>query len=342
MNQGSFNKAKAEAVAWFEFQDELTAEEQGEFEAWLAASEEHRRAYAEVRQVMLDPALLAASADAYDRAPSFTSPAPDNILAAFPSDKAVKHGPRWRAGALWASAALAACALLAIGLTTGPRLSSTGASAQYASAVASLDSVALPDGSHATLNAQSAMSLSFSDGERLVRLSRGDALFDVAHDADRPFRVTADNVSVTAVGTRFEVDRLGDDTEVRVYEGVVRIEGERFETLLLNAGHAALLSGTNAPRITEISGESAPAWIEGWLAAENMPLTHALERLNRYRETPVHVRSQRLRGESVTGRFSLTRSDETLAQLSALLGAELMAGEQGTYLVEPNVSATSP
>ena len=67
----------------------------------------------------------------------------------------------------------------------------------------------LPDGSTVELNSSAEIVLDFTPTMRGVRLVRGEALFMVRKDAGRPFVVTANGVTVRAVGTAFAV-RHGD------------------------------------------------------------------------------------------------------------------------------------
>lgn len=65
--------------------------------------------------------------------------------------------------------------------------------------------VTLEDGSVVQLNAASAIAVEFTEKRRVIRLLRGEAFFQVAHGADRPFTVMAGTTSVTALGTAFDV-----------------------------------------------------------------------------------------------------------------------------------------
>ena len=81
----------------------------------------------------------------------------------------------------------------------------------------------LPDGSRVDLDTGSSVEVAFEPGLRRVRLSRGQAHFDVAKDPDRPFVVSAGGVEVRAVGTAFAVQLATDDVEVVVTEGRVEV-----------------------------------------------------------------------------------------------------------------------
>lgn len=82
---------------------------------------------------------------------------------------------------------------------------------------------ALRDGSRVHLNSDSSAEVRFGAEIREVRLTRGEGLFDVAHERHRPFVVVARERRVVALGTKFSV-RL-DDTElaVTVVEGRVEL-----------------------------------------------------------------------------------------------------------------------
>ncbi len=84
----------------------------------------------------------------------------------------------------------------------------------------------MEDGSRITLNTDSQIRVDLTVKERRVELQQGEAFFEVAHDASRPFIVRAGNKRVIAVGTRFSVRREANDVRVVVTEGKVRVETE--------------------------------------------------------------------------------------------------------------------
>jgi transmembrane sensor len=84
-------------------------------------------------------------------------------------------------------------------------------------------SITLDDGSSVQLNALSAIRVGYSSEQRSVELVRGQALFEVAKDAGRPFIVASGTTRVRAVGTQFDVNRKGASTVVTVIEGRVAV-----------------------------------------------------------------------------------------------------------------------
>src|SRR5690606_36362393 len=94
----------------------------------------------------------------------------------------------------------------------------------YRTAVGSLESVPLADGTEATLSSDSRIVVSLSRRERHVELERGEAFFHAASDPKRPFVVAAGGHQAVAIGTRFAVRRDADGMRVVVTEGLGRLE----------------------------------------------------------------------------------------------------------------------
>ena len=70
------------------------------------------------------------------------------------------------------------------------------------------------------------MRLHFSADLRGVELVSGQANFEVAKDASRPFVVTAGGSEVRAVGTQFDVYKTADKVTVTLIEGKVAVKEE--------------------------------------------------------------------------------------------------------------------
>lgn len=100
------------------------------------------------------------------------------------------------------------------------------ASTKFATQKAERKSFVLPDGSKVVLNAESHISLSdhFNENDRVVELS-GEAFFDVAHDASRPFVVKTNNMDVKVLGTAFNVKAYESDetSETSLIRGSVEL-----------------------------------------------------------------------------------------------------------------------
>ena len=160
----------------------------------------------------------------------------------------------------------------------------------YRTAAGMLEEVPLADGSRATLSGGSVVGVALSRRERDIDLSRGEAFFAVAKDADRPFVVHVGMREVVAVGTRFAVRRDAAGLRVVVTEGLVRLESagtnapDRFSTTFLPAGSVAVIdaNGASVRFGTPDEAERMLSWRSGVLAFRDTPLAAAAAEFNRY------------------------------------------------------------
>ncbi len=156
--------------------------------------------------------------------------------------------------------------------------------------------VPLADGSVVDLNLNSRLRVRFSEGERRVALDAGEAHFQVAHNATRPFIVTAHGVSVRAVGTAFNVRLTGGSVEVIVAEGKVEIDRLVASTPLPNqtvpiiplllAGEKTQVTPNtdSAPRVEAVAPEvvhSLLSWQNRMTSFADVPLQEMVTRINR-------------------------------------------------------------
>jgi transmembrane sensor len=131
---------------------------------------------------------------------------------------------------LGASFAVAATLIAAIGflLTQNTAVDSFLATNDlYATAVGQQKTATLADGSEVMLNTNSQIRVAYNDSYREVHLLQGEALFTVAKNAGRPFRVYAGSGRIEALGTAFSVYLRGRDVDVTVAEGRVALASIR-------------------------------------------------------------------------------------------------------------------
>jgi transmembrane sensor len=305
------------AADWVDRLDELTASDRSELAAWLEASPTHAAAFASLRRNLRDPALLTAIDQIRD---SDETPVE---LAAAPISRSLSRQQRW---GLIAAGLIA----LAAGSTLTARLLSTSrteAPIELATAIGARSDYALSDASVIHLNADSRASVVYGKAARDVRLRKGDAMFDVAKNPNRPFNVTAGGAKVTAVGTTFEVDMVSDAVEVRVFEGAVRVARADAPTRLVGKGEWLLLAADHKVTTGRFAPETYQGWRTDWLDAEQTPLKYVVARLNRYTADQVVLNDAAIGELKVTGRFRLDRTHDALAMISALLAVD--AAKQG-------------
>jgi transmembrane sensor len=307
-----------EAADWIDRLDELSDDDRLALAAWLNAAPAHAEAFAALRHTLRDTALL----DAVDRVRDVP------LAAAAPS-------PRRHAGSGgWSRLGLIAASLVVVvgGAALAWRLTADRGEPpiELATAIGGRADHVLSDASTIRLNADSHASVVYRRAARDIYLRKGDAVFEVAKNPHRPFNVLAGDATVTAVGTVFEVDRINEAVEVRVFEGVVRVSQGAAPPRLLHKGEWLLLAANRPATGGRMAPDSSDSWRADWLDADNMPLKYVVARLNRYSPDAVVLRDPAVGELKVTGRFKLDRTAEALAMISALL--EIDAARTGGHV----------
>jgi transmembrane sensor len=191
----------------------------------------------------------------------------------------------------------------------------------------------MTDGSHVTLNTDSAIRVAVTDRERSVQLERGEAFFDVARDPHRPFIVRAGDKRIVVLGTQFSVRRDGDEVRVAVAEGKVRLEdesgnasaaaiersskagaasvGDARESLVLEAGGIARMGGQSvlvqSQPVPDV--EDALSWRSGFVIFRNVDLAHAVAEFNRYNGRKIVIQDADVGDIRLSGKFKATNFD---------------------------------
>lgn len=264
MNSRNEQKSIREASEWMvRLRDEQPSVDLAEFQAWVDA----------------DPA----NATAFEKmaAALETIGAHQDELRAFIDQPSPPRRAPSRRALVGAGLALAA----SIGLfLLWPDLSPTMV---YATRTGEYRQVALNDGSRLSLNAATELSVEMIAAQRLVRLARGEAYFEVAGNAERPFVVEADGERVEAIGTAFAV-RIDEGrllVTVREGEVVVRQLGLRSgRTQRVSAGERFERQGDNRVlvRISDYDIGRSLVWREGMLWFDGEALHEVADEVARH------------------------------------------------------------
>jgi ferric-dicitrate binding protein FerR (iron transport regulator) len=237
-------------------------------------------------------------------------------------------GPSW--GSRFASWMAAAAALAVVALGAGWHFGLIAGSEEFETAIGERRSVVLEDGSSFTLNTASRVAVRFSSDERAIDLIEGEALFEVAKDNRRPFRVYSADAVIEDVSTRFNVRQRSGSTEVTVTDGRVRVLPNRqrngsapdFDVTELEVGDEAIISGgldRPALLIKHLSAaelDRKVAWKEGYLVFVATPLTEAVFEVNRYNKRKIQIDDPRIAELQIGGRFEATGPSEFATALS--------------------------
>ena len=180
--------------------------------------------------------------------------------------------------------------------------------------------ITLADGSIVSINTNSLVEVSFPASERLVKLLRGQAYFEVAEDVYRPFVVQAGDQRVVALGTAFDVrfDRK-DRVEITLVEGRVEVNdvsrargsfprkgGQApVDPIALTPGHRLIARAASAPEVVVTDTVEETSWRSGQLLFRERPLASAVEEINRYSlQKLVLADDPRVRALAVSGVFN--------------------------------------
>lgn len=180
--------------------------------------------------------------------------------------------------------------------------------------------VRLEDGSRVRLDTDSQVRVRLRSSERAIELVSGQAFFEVAHDAARPFVVRADGASITALGTRFDVSRTKTGVEVTLIEGKVRVDGEAAGTpaswTLRPGQQVAVGLALAEPVVRTVDAGAATSWTTGRLVFRGVPLAAAIAEVNRYSPRKVVLEDTALAATPVTGAFDSGDTDAFVAAVS--------------------------
>jgi transmembrane sensor len=311
------------------------------FRRWYEAAPEHADAFARVETarervatVADTPALMALRNETLSRVATRRHRWPKVVMAMAASLVAAMAGLLAFTGAPWQE--------LPGSLFEGVRLAMNGETL-YRTAVGERLSVTLEDGTRLTLNTDSRLVVGYRPAQRNIRLQKGQALFEVAKDAHRPFVVTAGQRTVTALGTAFDVRYSAHRFEVTLIEGKVEVaervpdapraaaaaaEGAAAAAVavphpspltphVLTPGQqliaaADIASAQRQPLVRQADLKRTTSWRYGQVIFEDDLLGVAIQEMNRYAKRRIAI------------------ADPALAQLR--LSGAFETGQTGTFI----------
>ena len=162
--------------------------------------------------------------------------------------------------------------------------------------------VSLPDGSLLTLNAQTTVRYNLADGKRQVSID-GEAFFEVARDPEHPFVVTANGMTVTCLGTSFDVRNYSDESNISVVlrDGKVRVNA-RDADLTMEPGSRVLMDRqTFALSKHTVTPSDYTAWLNGEIKYNDQTLEEIAAELSRNYNIDLVITSDELKQERFTG-----------------------------------------
>jgi transmembrane sensor len=301
------------AFAWLSLlHDRPSAGDQLTFSQWLRADPAHAEAYAQAQVV-------------WELSESPARTLADEEALALQGFLDAMDRPRRPALLRWSGAlAMAACLLLMVSLGTGwqPQRWIDDLGADYVSAPGEIRTVTLADQSQVTLDADSAIAVDFSRGERHVQLRRGAGFFTVTHTGE-PFVVAAEQGEARVLGTQFEVRLQPHGAQVTVLSGRVGVTAERGgEQQILTAGQQVAYGDGAAEKLHAVDSEGQLAWRQGWLTYYKSTLGDVVEDLRRYYPGRIVLLNDELAARKVSGSFPSKDPQAVLSSLQGVMGFE--------------------
>lgn len=296
------------------------------FERWRAADPAHREAYAEAERQWQTTARLAGTEMGRTRRLPERRP------------------PFWQLPAARPAFALAAVVLVLLAgywilRPPAQTLPATlvAASDPKATRVGEIRTFKLVDGTSVTLDTDSAIDVEMSGTTRIVRLTRGRARFDVAHDASRPFRVEAAGRTVTARGTLFDVGFEPEGVRVTLFRGSVDVRGLAAPGGVASVTRLApgecFTDAARRPRVAKASTGSQQ-WVSGMLDFDAVPLGEVLQQTNRYSAQKLRLGDPSLAPLRVTGAFRPIPTDALAASLAAAFSLRIERSPEGDFILQ--------
>jgi len=270
----------------------LTADEQSELALWLAEDTRHQAVFAQLEWTwqQLNRPREEGSAD----------------LALIELTR--RRHRRFRRKVASVSATLAVAAVLAVVFYPAPAPAPAPVAAPNPIAVVHPDAHRLPDGSVVELNAGAQFAYNFTGMERDVHLTKGEALFSVAHDKVHPFIVAAGGIKVRAVGTAFNVRLRSDAVDILVTEGRVQVDVPGSDDpIYVSAGErttVALVDGAGPMEVNHATADDVQqvlAWHSKRIEFTHAPLSEVVDIFNRENALKIRIGDGSIRDLQITG-----------------------------------------
>jgi transmembrane sensor len=309
-----FEKTEIDAAHWVAREDRgLAPDESEELSFWLM-SPSHRVAYLRLKSSWERSSRLAALRNS------------------------LPHRVRWASWPYTRHALVAAAGLLIVAGTSVAITHFHRPTQEifYATQAGERPTIHLVDGTQIQLDANSRLRATISDANRVVTLEKGEAYFEVVHDAGRPFVVLVGKHRISDLGTKFSVLRDGDSVRVVVTEGRVRVDD--VDTLtpttpIFADGGNVVVAKADETLLTKLNAQDLSddlGWREGRLIFNQVTLAEAAKEFNRYNSQQLAVTGA-AREIRIGGSFRADNMDVFVALVRGSLG--LTVETQGNTLV---------
>ena len=171
----------------------------------------------------------------------------------------------------------------------------------------------LPDGSQITLNRQSTISYPAKfHKDRSIHL-KGEAFFKIAADKEKPFRVYTNGITITVLGTSFNVRNKGTATEIIVESGLVRVTDSLHSILVHPAEKVVIHRGDTSLSTDQERSELYKYYRTKEFVCDNTPLWQLAESLEQAYDVHIAIPDPALREQKINTIFRNESLDQILS-----------------------------
>ena len=332
MIQAHKKSVREAAIAWFLRMQQMDIEhpDRSKFEAWLMLDASHQQAYQAVSEVW----------EGFDSTSDLKS------LDAAMAQKAFLEQQRSRKLSQSITGVLSIL-LIAVFSLFGYHTWQAQPTLEIV-AIAEVGQVkaqTLEDGTKLNINANSEVEVTYYRNKRLVKLNRGEVIFEVARDESRPFIVDSGYGRITVLGTRFAVNRLQKRTRVSVDHGRVQFEavdanGSVSQSpLILKNGEVAELQQNQMPKRTAQCASDAFSFAKGTISFDKAGLDEIAETLSRYRKPAVRLQSSLEDDTQITAVIKVQDIEKFIANLPDMAAVQVKSAPQQTLIIPSSASS---
>jgi ferric-dicitrate binding protein FerR (iron transport regulator) len=187
-----------------------------------------------------------------------------------------------------------------------------------------MSQLVLSDGTQVWLNSGTTLRYpdKFGEKSRSVTIT-GEAFFNVAKMADKPFTINSTDLSIQVLGTSFNFSAYQEDSysSVTLVEGKVAIQDKKGITIaqLLPGQMATKEKSSDIVNIKEVKTASYSAWTEGKIFFDDERLDHIAYKLKRWFNVEIAFDDPQLKSKRFTGTILKNKPVDQIMQALELL-----------------------
>ncbi len=304
--------------------DITTPSEKAAVNVWLAEDTEHQRYFEHFRLIWEESRKLAAVStvsenDAWSR-----------FQQRVGTNENTTRIVKLDTGIAWRSILrIAAIFIVMIGAASAWFISQNRNTPLIVSSGEQIKQDVLPDGSQVTLNKQSTITYAGNRKQRSVKLE-GEAFFNVAQDPGKPFVIKVNDVTVTVLGTSFNVKSVHGKTEVIVESGAVEVTKNNNSVQLKQHEKAVVTDQEAAPSKQSNTDELYNYYRTQTFVCNNTPLWKLVEILNEAYGVNIVIANNDKRNLQINSTFTNSSLDSTLKVIG--LTYEITVEKQGSQI----------